>query len=129
MYSKKVLEHFFHPHNMGTIKNPDGVGQVGNPVCGDILKLYIKVKDGKIDDIKFETLGCAAAIAVSSMITDIAKGMPLEKAKKITKKQISDSLEGLPPIKMHCSNLGEEALRLAIKDYEKRSKSLGRDKK
>jgi len=118
MYSEKVLEHFYNPHNMGQIKNPDGVGQVGNPVCGDVLRLYIKVKNGKISDIKFETLGCAAAIAVSSMITDLAKGKTLEAAKKITKKDVADALDGLPDIKMHCSNLAEEALKLAIEDYQ-----------
>ncbi len=123
MYSQKVLDHFYHPHNMGSIGSPDGVGEVGNPVCGDILRLYIKVKDNKIKDIKFETLGCAAAIAVSSMITDMVKNMNLKKALKITKKDIADELGGLPAIKMHCSNLAEEALRLAIKDYfDKKSK-------
>jgi nitrogen fixation NifU-like protein len=117
MYSKKVLEHFYHPHNMGHMENPDGMGEVGNPVCGDILRLYIKVKDKKIRNIKFETLGCAAAIAVSSMITDMVKNMALKDALKITKKEIANELGGLPAIKMHCSNLAEEALRLAIRDY------------
>jgi len=117
MYTQKVLEYFYNPHNMGQIKNPDGVGQVGNPTCGDILRLYIKVKNDKIADIKFETLGCAAAIAVSSMITDLAKGKTLEYAKKITKKNVADALDGLPDIKMHCSNLAEEALGLAIENY------------
>jgi len=123
MYSDKVLDHFYHPHNMGSMKNPDGVGEVGNPVCGDILRLYIKVKDDKIKDIKFETLGCAAAIAVSSMITEMVKNMNLKEALKITKKDIANELGGLPAIKMHCSNLAEEALQLAIKDYlDKKSK-------
>ncbi len=123
MYSQKVLDHFYHPHNMGSMKNPDGVGEVGNPVCGDILRLYIKVKDDKIKDIKFETLGCAAAIAVSSMITEMVKNMNLKEALKITKKDIANELGGLPAIKMHCSNLAEEALQLAIKDYlDKKSK-------
>ncbi len=123
-YSKKVLEHFTRPHNQGIIKNPSGVGMVGNPVCGDLMKIYIKVKKNKsgeiIDDIKFETLGCASAIATSSMITDLAKGKPIEEAMKITRNDVADALEGLPPIKMHCSNLADEALHEAIKDYRKK---------
>ncbi len=126
-YSKKVLEHFTKPHNQGTIKNPSGVGMVGNPVCGDLMKIYIKVKEDKkkreiIDDIKFETLGCASAIATSSMITDLAKGKTLEEAMKITRDDVADALEGLPPIKMHCSNLADEALHEAIKNYRSQSK-------
>ena len=117
MYTDKVLQHFFSPHNYGKIKNADSFGQVGNPTCGDILKLYINVKDDVIIDIKFETLGCAAAIAVSSMITDMVKGKKLKEALKITKQDIADKLGGLPAIKMHCSNLGAEALRLAINKY------------
>lgn len=121
MYSKKVIEHFTRPHNQGVIKNADGVGTVGNPTCGDIMKLYIKVskKDGKeyIKDIRFETLGCGAAIATSSMITDLAKGKNLEEAEKITRQDVADKLEGLPPIKMHCSNLAADALHNAIKNY------------
>lgn len=134
MYSEKVLNHFFNPHNMGKIKNANGVGQVGNPVCGDVLRLYINVKDGKIKDIGFETLGCAAAIAVSSMITDMVKGKTLKEALKISKQDIAQELGGLPPIKMHCSNLAEQALKLAIKDYEKERgapggiKSVGKKK-
>ena len=121
-YSKKVIEHFKNPHNMGAIENPDGLGQVGNPVCGDMMKLYIKVKDSKIEDIKFQTLGCAAAIATSSMITDLAKGKTLDQASKITKKDVSNALENLPPIKKHCSNLAADALQKAIEDYKKRNK-------
>jgi nitrogen fixation protein NifU and related proteins len=122
-YSKKVIEHFTRPHNQGTIKNPSGVGMVGNPVCGDLMKIYIKVaKDKKkseyIKDIKFETLGCASAIATSSMITDLAKGKTLKEAMKITRNEVADALEGLPAIKMHCSNLADEALHEAIKNYE-----------
>lgn len=120
MYSKKVMEHFQHPHNMGEMKNPDGAGTVGNPVCGDMMKIAIKVRDGKIEDIKFQTYGCAAAIATSSMITDLAKGKALEEAMKITRKNVSDSLEGLPPIKEHCSNLAADALHAAIEDYKKK---------
>lgn len=126
MYSKKVMEHFFHPHNMGEIKNPDGVGKVGNPVCGDIIVIYIKVgKNDKgekiIKDIKFKTMGCAAAIATSSMITELAKGKKLEDAERITRDKIADALEGLPPIKMHCSNLAANGLKKAIEDYKKRN--------
>jgi nitrogen fixation NifU-like protein len=122
-YSKKVLEHFTRPHNQGVMKNPSGVGMVGNPVCGDLMKIYIKVKNDKkrgevINDIKFETLGCASAIATSSMITDLAKDRTIEDAMKITRKDVADSLEGLPPIKMHCSNLADEALHEAIKNYQ-----------
>jgi len=121
-YSKKVLDHFLRPHNQGTIKNPDGVGVVGNPVCGDLMKIYIQVKKNKkkeevIKDIKFETLGCAAAIATSSMVTDLAMGKTLETAAKISKRDVADALKGLPPVKMHCSNLAEEALKAAIEDY------------
>jgi nitrogen fixation NifU-like protein len=127
MYSKKVIEHFTQPHNQGIIKNPSGVGTVGNPVCGDLMKIYITVaKDEKgrevIDDIKFETLGCASAIATSSMITDLAKGKTLREALKITRDNVADALEGLPPIKMHCSNLASEALHEAIKDYKQKNK-------
>lgn len=122
-YSKKVMEHFSKPHNQGTIKNADGVGTVGNPTCGDIMKLYIKVAKNKtdeeyIDDIKFETLGCGAAIATSSMVTDLAKGKTLKEAEKITRQNVADELEGLPPTKMHCSNLATDALHKAIEDYK-----------
>ena len=126
-YSKKVLEHFTHPHNQGIMKNPSGVGMVGNPVCGDLMKIYIKVKKDKkrgefIKDIKFETLGCASAIATSSMITDLAKGKTIQEAQKITRKDVSRHLEGLPPIKMHCSNLADDALHSAIENYKKSKK-------
>lgn len=123
-YSKKVIEHFMNPHNQGKIDSPSGVGTVGNPVCGDIMKIYIKIgkKDGKeiIEDIKFETLGCGAAIATSSMITDLAKGKTIEEALKITRAEVADELEGLPPIKMHCSNLAAEGLHKAIENYLKK---------
>jgi nitrogen fixation protein NifU and related proteins len=122
MYSKKVYDHFTHPHNQGIIKNPDGVGTVGNPVCGDLMKIYIKVKKEKISDIRFETLGCAAAIATSSMVTDLAKGKTLREAQKITRKNVAESLEGLPPAKLHCSNLAADALHKAIEDYKKNKK-------
>ena len=122
MYSKKVLEHFKNPHNVGKIENADGVGTVGNRACGDVMKLYIKVEDNKIVDIKFETMGCAAAIATSSIITDLAKGKTIEEALKITKDNIVEELEGLPPVKVHCSLLAIDALRAAIKDYQEKKK-------
>ena len=125
-YSKKVIEHFSRPHNQGVIKDADGVGTVGNPTCGDIMKLYIKVSKNKeeeiIEDIKFETLGCGAAIATSSMITDLAKGKTLEEAEKITRQNVADELEGLPPVKMHCSNLAADALQKAIENYKSKTK-------
>ena len=120
-YSKKVKEHFKDPKNVGEIENPDGEGMVGNPLCGDMMKMTIKVtKGGKLEDIKFKTYGCGSAIATSSMITEMAKGMPLDEALKITRKDVADELEGLPPIKMHCSNLAADALHAAIEDYLKR---------
>lgn len=126
-YSKRVMQNFLHPKNLGEMKNPDGIGKVGNPVCGDMMWLYIKVekdKKGKekIKDIKFRTFGCAAAIATSSMITQLAKGKTLEKARKITREDVAESLKGLPPIKMHCSNLASEALNKAIENYKKNKK-------
>lgn len=117
-YTKKVLQHFQNPHNLGRIENADGVGEVGNPLCGDIMKLYIKVKDDIITDIKFETLGCGAAIATSSMITDLARGKTIKEARLISREDVASELGGLPPVKMHCSNLAAEALAKAIKDYE-----------
>jgi nitrogen fixation NifU-like protein len=124
-YSKKVIDHFTRPRNQGTMKNPSGVGMVGNPVCGDLMKIYIKVAKNKkgqdyIKDIKFETLGCASAIATSSMITELAKGKTLTEAKKISRRDVADALEGLPLIKMHCSNLADEALQQAIDNYLKK---------
>lgn len=126
-YSKKVIEHFTRPHNQGNIQNPSGVGMVGNPVCGDLMKIYIKVDKNKkgieyIKNIKFETLGCASAIATSSMITDLAKGKTLDRALKITRKDVARALEGLPPIKMHCSNLADDGLHAAIRDYQNKQK-------
>jgi len=120
-YSKKVIEHFKRPHNQGRIKNPDAVGQVGNPICGDVMKMYLKIKNNRIDVIKFETLGCAAAIAVSSALTDLAKGKTLAQALKITKDQIVKDLGGLPPVKVHCSMIGVEALYQAINQYMHKS--------
>lgn len=118
MYSEKVMEHFANPHNVGEIPDADGIGKVGNPQCGDVMWLYIKVKGNIITDIKFKTFGCGAAIATSSMITELARGKTLEEAKKISRQDVADSLDGLPPTKMHCSNLASDALREAIKDYE-----------
>jgi nitrogen fixation NifU-like protein len=116
-YSKKVMEHFMNPRNVGVIENPDGYGKVGNPVCGDLMEIFITVKDNKIADIKFRTFGCSAAIAVSSMVTEMAKSKPLDAAIKITRMDVAEELEGLPPQKMHCSNLGADALNAAIRNY------------
>jgi nitrogen fixation NifU-like protein len=120
MYTEKVMEHFRNPHNMGEIPDADGVGTVGNPVCGDLMTIYIKVKDNKIEDIKFKTFGCGAAIATSSMITELAKGKTLEEAMKISRGDVADNLGGLPPVKMHCSNLAADGLHAAIQDYLKK---------
>ena len=117
LYSERVMEHFQHPRNVGEMESPDGIGHVGNPVCGDIMELYIKVKDDIIIDAKFKTFGCGAAIATSSMVTEMVKGKTIEEALKISNKAVAEALDGLPPIKMHCSALAEEALRLAIEDY------------
>ncbi|MEI8173469.1 MAG: Fe-S cluster assembly scaffold protein NifU [Deltaproteobacteria bacterium] len=120
-YSEKVMEHCRNPRNVGEIENPDGVGKVGNPVCGDIMELYIKVKDGVITDAKFKTFGCGAAIATSSMVTELVKNKTIEEALKISNRAVAEALGGLPPIKMHCSVLAEEALRKALDDYRQRS--------
>jgi len=116
-YSERVMEHFRNPRNMGELENPDGIGRVGNPTCGDMMEIHIKVEDNKLKDIKFRTFGCGAAIATSSMVTEMAKGKTLEEAMRITKEMVAQELGGLPPIKMHCSNLASDALRAAIKDY------------
>lgn len=126
-YSDKVKEHFMNPHNMGEIKDADGIGKVGNPICGDIMWIYIQVgKNAKgqeiIKDIKFKTFGCAAAIATSSMTTDLAKGKTLDESMKLTKDDVANALEGLPPIKQHCSNLAADGLHKAIEDYKKKKK-------
>ena len=119
-YSEKVMDHFMNPRNVGEIKDADGIGEVGNPRCGDIMKMYIKVKDEKISDIKFLTFGCGAAVATSSMVTELVKGKTLEEALKITNKEVAKSLDGLPPLKMHCSNLAQEAIKAAVEDYRKK---------
>ncbi len=116
-YSKKVMDHFMNPRNVGEIESPDGYGKVGNPVCGDLMEIFIRVKEGRLEDIKFRTFGCASAIAVSSIVTEMAKGMRLEEAMKITRDDVADELGGLPPQKLHCSNLGADALHAAIEDY------------
>ena len=123
MYTDKVMEHFKNPRNMGEIPNADGIGTVGNPVCGDLMTMYIKVKYNHIEDIKFKTYGCGAAIATSSKTTELAKGKTLEEAMKITRASVADSLGGLPKVKMHCSNLAADALHAAIKDYREKTKN------
>ena len=122
MYSEKVMDHFKNPRNMGEIPDADGVGTVGNPVCGDLMTVYIKVRDNRIEDIKFKTFGCGSAIATSSMITELAKGKTLEESMKISRGNVANELGGLPPVKMHCSNLAADALHAAIEDYYNRQK-------
>jgi len=122
LYSEKVMQHFQNPHNVGEIENPDGVGHVGNPVCGDVMELYIKVEDNIITDAKFKTFGCGAAIATSSMVTDLVKGKSVDEALKISNRAVAEALGGLPAVKMHCSVLAEEALRSAIDDFMKKTK-------
>jgi nitrogen fixation NifU-like protein len=120
MYSEKVKDHFMNPRNMGEMDDPDGIGTVGNPVCGDMMKIFIRVEDGRVADIKFQTFGCAAAIATSSMITELAMGKTLDQAMAITRDEVATELDGLPKIKMHCSNLAADGLHAAIEDYYKR---------
>jgi len=116
------MEHFMHPRNVGEIENPDGVGEVGNPICGDMMTFYIKVKDNHLEDVKFKTFGCGAAIAVSSMVSEMAMGKTLEEAMKITPQSVADELQGLPKQKFHCSNIGAQALHKAIENYLSKSK-------
>ena len=118
MYSEKVMDHFQNPRNVGEIEDADGVGTEGNPTCGDLMTIYIKVENNVITDVKFKTFGCGAAIATSSMITEMAVGKTIEEALKITRNDVAEELEGLPPVKMHCSNLAADALRAAIADYK-----------
>ena len=122
MYTEKVMDHFENPRNVGEIQDADGVGQVGNPTCGDIMKIYLKVNEGVIEDVKFKTFGCGAAIATSSMVTEMVKGKTLEEALKISNKMVAEALGGLPPKKMHCSNLAADALHAAIEDYKAKQK-------
>jgi nitrogen fixation NifU-like protein len=118
MYSEKVMEHFSNPRNVGEIEDASGVGQVGNPVCGDVMKLYIKVEDERIVDVKFKTFGCGAAIATSSMVTEMVKGKTIDEALTISNQMVAEALDGVPPQKMHCSVFAEEALQSAIDDYK-----------
>ncbi len=120
MYSEKVMDHFSNPRNVGEITDANGVGQVGNPKCGDIMKMYLKIEDNIITDAKFKTFGCGAAVATSSMATELVKGKTVEEALQITNKAVAEALDGLPPVKMHCSNLAEEAIRAAIEDYKRK---------
>ena len=131
MYSKTVMDHFKKPRNVGVIEDADGIGEVGNPLCGDMMSIYLKIKDDHINDIKFQTFGCGAAIAVSSMLTEMAKGKSIDDAKKISNKDVAEALEGLPKNKLHCSNLGADALQMAIKYYEdkKAGKSVDEPKR
>lgn len=121
MYSEKVMDHFSNPRNVGEIENADGVGQVGNPKCGDIMKMYLKIENNIIVDAKFKTFGCGAAVATSSMATELVVGKTVEEALEITNKVVAEALDGLPPVKMHCSNLAEEAIHSAIEDYKRKN--------
>ncbi|MDR3244309.1 MAG: Fe-S cluster assembly scaffold protein NifU [Elusimicrobiota bacterium] len=125
-YSDKVMDHFANPRNVGEIKDADGIGEIGNPVCGDMMTFYVKIKDNIIDDVKFKTFGCGAAIAVSSMVSEMAKGKTIEDALKITNESVAKELGGLPPNKMHCSNLGADALHRAIETYQKKVNNNGK---
>ena len=120
MYSEKVMEHFTEPRNVGEIPDADGIGEVGNPKCGDLMKIFLKIEEDRVKDIKFKTFGCGAAIATSSMVTEMAKGSTLEEAMQISNKAVAEALDGLPPQKMHCSNLAADALHEAIKDYRQK---------
>ena len=120
LYSEKVMDHFMNPRNVGVIENADGIGEVGNAKCGDIMKMYLKIDNDIITDVKFETFGCASAIASSSMATELIKGKPVSEAKKLTNKAVAEALDGLPAYKMHCSVLAEEAIQAAIEDYKKK---------
>ena len=121
LYSEKVMDHFLHPRNVGVIEDADAVGEVGNAKCGDIMKMYLKIKDDIVEDVKFETFGCGSAIASSSMATELIKGQPVSEVRKLTNKAVAEALDGLPAYKMHCSVLAEEAIQLALEDYEKRT--------
>jgi nitrogen fixation NifU-like protein len=126
MYNEVVMDHFKNPRNVGEIPDADGVGEVGNPLCGDMMTIYLKIKDDRIEDIKFKTFGCGSAIAVSSMMTEMAKGKTLEEAKQLSNKDVADALQGLPKNKMHCSNLGADALHMAVQDYEDKKANVKR---
>jgi nitrogen fixation NifU-like protein len=121
LYSEKVMDHFRNPRNVGVIEDANGIGEVGNAKCGDIMKMYLKIKDGIVEDVKFETFGCGSAIASSSMATELIKGKPLSEVRTLTNKAVAEALDGLPDYKMHCSVLAEEAIKAALEDYEKRT--------
>ena len=123
LYSDKVMDHFMNPRNVGVIEDADAVGEVGNMKCGDIMKMYLKIEDDVIKDVKFETFGCASAIASSSMATELIKGQPVEKAMELTNKAVAEALDGLPDYKMHCSVLAEEAIQSALEDYKNKKKA------
>ena len=125
IYSDKVMDHFMNPRNVGEIEDADGIGEEGNPVCGDMMTFYIKVRDDRLEDVKFKTFGCGAAIAVSSMVSEMAKGKTLDEATKITPRSVADELDGLPKNKFHCSNLGAQALQKAIEDYQSKKETKG----
>ena len=120
-YSKKVMEHFMNPKNDGVLEDANGIGEAGNPRCGDIMRMYIKVEENIIKDIRFQTFGCGAAVATSSMVTEMVKGKTIEEALEITNKQVAEALDGLPPLKMHCSNLAESGIKAVIEDYKKKN--------
>ena len=125
LYSEKVMEHFRNPRNVGVIEDANGIGEVGNAKCGDIMKMYLKIEDDIIQDVKFETFGCGSAIASSSMATELIKGQPVSEAMKLTNKAVAEALDGLPPVKMHCSLLAEEAVKAAVEDYRSRHPAQG----
>ena len=125
IYSDKVMDHFMNPRNVGEIEDADGIGEEGNPVCGDMMTFYIKVRDDRLEDVKFKTFGCGAAIAVSSMVSEMAKGKTLDEAIKITPRSVADELDGLPKNKFHCSNLGAQALQKAIENYQSKKEARG----
>ncbi|MBR2215632.1 MAG: Fe-S cluster assembly scaffold protein NifU [Selenomonadaceae bacterium] len=125
MYSEKVMDHFRHPRNVGTIEDADGIGEVGNAKCGDIMKIYLKIKDERVEDVKFETFGCGSAIASSSMATEMIKGKPLTEVLTLTNKAVTEALDGLPTHKLHCSVLAEQAIQAAVKDYQAKNKAVG----
>ncbi len=123
MYNDRVMDHFFHPRNVGEIENPDGAGQVGNPVCGDVMRITLKIKDDKIEDIRFKTFGCGAAIASSSMCTEMIKGKSVDEALRLSNEAVAEALGGLPPAKQHCSVLAEDAVKAALEDYKNKQES------
>jgi nitrogen fixation NifU-like protein len=127
MYSELVMQHFSNPHNVGVIEDADGVGKVGNPMCGDVMEMFIKVKDDRIDDVKFRTFGCGAAIATSSIATEIIKGKSVDEAVKLSNKAVAEALGGLPAQKMHCSNLAADAVRAAVEDYWSKQKGTAQE--